>query len=153
MSRVKKETDRFYDRRLWRDKLRPMVLRRDPICVICIANGDTPPKPSTVADHKIAFANASTTAAAWDLFTDLNNLQGICERHHDEKTATSDHGFGNRSRAYIPQRRIAHTGAEGPQFISGSMPQHVLDRALNKGLDDLLQFAKSEAAEPKAETE
>lgn len=147
MTRVKKPTDKFYDKSLWRNKLRPMVLRRDPICVICIANGDTPPKPSTVADHKIPFADAPSLAVAWDRFTDLNNLRGICKQHHDEKTATENYGFGNPSKKYVPQRKIGITGSDDPQqFASSSLPEHALDRALNKDLDELIQFAKSETA-------
>jgi hypothetical protein len=129
-----KEIDKLYHRKHWYT-LRAMVLARDPLCLICLANGDTPPKPSTVADHKIPH-NGN-----FDLFCSMENLQGLCARHHGEKTAVSDHGFGNRSRAYIPTRKIGITGDVGPQFISGSIPQHVLDRALGgqKELDELLK--------------
>lgn len=140
---TKKALEKWYDLALWRNKLRPMCLNRDPICVICLANGDIPPKPSTVVDHIIPFASASSESAAWDLFTDLDkNLRGICKRHHDEKTATQDSGFGNASRKYNPTRKIGITGSDDPQqFASSSLPSWQLDRALGskEDIDELLK--------------
>lgn len=138
MPRTKSATDKFYDRRLWRDKLRPMVLARDPLCVICLQTGETRPMPSTVVDHIKAFATAATAALAWDSFTSLSNLRGICKRHHDEKTATADGGFGNVSKTYIPQRKVDATGSGGREFCSTTVSQESLDKAL-AGIDELLK--------------
>ena len=140
--RVKSTTDKWYDRRIWRDKLRPMVLARDPLCVICIQTGELRPMVSTVVDHIKAFATAATTALAWDLFTSLSNLRGICKRHHDEKTATQDCGFGNAPKKYVATKTIGITGGDDlQQFASSSLPAWQLDRALGgqKELDELLK--------------
>jgi hypothetical protein len=136
MPAYSKEVEKWYHRKIWY-QLHAIVLARDPICRLCLQNGDTPPQPSVVADH------IKPHAGNWDLFTDLDhNLWGLCKRHHDEKTATENYGIGNASRKYVPQRRIAHTGSNtGPEFISSSIPRHVLDRAVGgqKELDDLLK--------------
>jgi 5-methylcytosine-specific restriction protein A len=69
----------------WRVKLRPLILRRDPICVVCNHN------PSTIVDHVIDHRGDET------LFFDPANLRGICKPCHDFKTG-STHG-GNRKNA------------------------------------------------------
>ena len=129
----KREYKLWYHRKSWYI-LRAMVLRRHPICTMCIAAGDTPPKPSTVADHIVPHRGD------WAKFCQLENLTGLCKRHHDEKTATEDGGFSNEYRPYMPTRRIAATGSGKPEFASSTISQSRLDKAIGtkEELDELL---------------
>jgi 5-methylcytosine-specific restriction enzyme A len=105
----------MYAKPVWRTGLRVLVLARDPICKICNRY------PSVVADHiKPHLGN-------WDLFTDLNNLQGLCEHCHNVKTATEDGGFGN----IRPQPVSTFAGQPGVVTAVGAA---ALDAAL--GSDD-----------------
>ena len=69
---------RGYGRR-W-EKLRRMVLRRQPLCQWPGCN-----KPATDVDHIVA------KPAGDDSF---ENLQALCHPHHSEKTARYDGAFG-----------------------------------------------------------
>jgi len=62
--------------------LERMILRRDPICMMCER------APSTVADHIIPHKGD------WSRFVDEKNLQGLCYSCHGAKTANEDGGFG-----------------------------------------------------------
>ena len=70
---------------IWTDRLRPAQLLREPHCRECARQ--YPPSdprhrtPATVVDHIIPHCGD------WDVFTDLDNLQSLCKRHHDIKTA------------------------------------------------------------------
>jgi 5-methylcytosine-specific restriction enzyme A len=66
-------SDGPYNTVAWR-KLRSQVLREYPVCNNCNR------MPSTVADHikPIRFGG---------YFWDINNLQGLCERCHNSKSA------------------------------------------------------------------
>jgi 5-methylcytosine-specific restriction protein A len=57
-------------------KIRARILDRDPLCVICKAQGRT--VPSKICDHKISLANGGTDAD--------DNLQGLCKPCSDAKT-------------------------------------------------------------------
>jgi 5-methylcytosine-specific restriction protein A len=63
---------RGYTRRHY--KLREIVLARDPICRAC---GE---EPSEVSDHIIALRRGGAPF-------DLSNLQGLCRKCHNRKTA------------------------------------------------------------------
>lgn len=54
-------------------KLRRMILNRDPVCTDCWRN------PSTIADHIIPKRDGGPDA--------LENLQGLCQTCHNRKTA------------------------------------------------------------------
>jgi 5-methylcytosine-specific restriction endonuclease McrA len=118
----------WYQRRIWRDKLRPAVLRKDPMCAKCGV------KPSTHADHIIPFSTGKTEQEQWDLFTDLeNNLQGLCTEDHSRKTSTTDGGFGHRLNT--PDLSPVLTVKDYPvevKYCVSSLPPEVLDRALRK---------------------
>lgn len=58
-------------------RLRDMVLARQPLCPECFKEGRT--VPATEVDH--IDGNASTMES-----NDLNNLQGLCKPHHSRKT-------------------------------------------------------------------
>ncbi len=69
---------RGYDRN-W-EKLRPLVLARDPICRSC---GKA---PSTDVDHIEPLRRGGKN--------EMNNLQGLCRPCHSRKTAISDGRWG-----------------------------------------------------------
>lgn len=63
---------------------RAYVLRRDPLCVRCLALGRA--EPSTDADHVVPLARGGAD--------DPSNMQGLCHSCHSRKTAREDGGFG-----------------------------------------------------------
>lgn len=75
---------RGYDAR-WR-KARKRFLMRNPICVECKKSGML--GVATVVDHVVPHKGDPI------LFWDQSNWQGLCEHHHNKKTATEDGGFG-----------------------------------------------------------
>lgn len=73
-----------YNRRAWRDRLRPAKLAADPLCAECETAGRI--VPATDVDH----ADGDARNWAWE------NLRSLCHRCHSRKTATADGGFGNQ---------------------------------------------------------
>lgn len=71
---------RGYDHN-WR-KRRLAYLRENPLCVHCLAKGDT--KPATQVDHVIALAKGGAD--------EPGNWQALCASHHSIKTAREDRG-------------------------------------------------------------
>lgn len=104
---------KWYHTAQWRN-LRTMVLARDPVCMICHRD------PSKIADH------IKPHKGVWELFCDLLNLQGLCKRCHDTKTATEDGGGGRTPKGDGP----VMTGEPGKQFTSTILGDDALDRAL-----------------------
>lgn len=84
--------------------LRYVVLARDPVCKICNRY------PSTIADH------IKPHKGNWELFVNIQNIQGVCKACHDTKTAVEDGGFGT----VVDTNAPAATGGEGKQFTSGN---------------------------------
>jgi 5-methylcytosine-specific restriction protein A len=76
-------------------RLRKMILARDPICKIAkLCVGDYPgalPAPSTVVDHIIPKRSGGTDSP--------DNLQGSCKTDHDHKTRTEDSALAKRDTA------------------------------------------------------
>jgi 5-methylcytosine-specific restriction protein A len=70
---------------IWTERLRPAQLLREPFCRECARQ--YPPSdprhrtPATVVDHIIPHCGE------WDVFIDPDDLQSLCKRHHDIKTA------------------------------------------------------------------
>ena len=70
---------------IWTDRLRPTQLLREPYCRECARQ--YPPSdprhrtPATVVDHIVPHCGD------WDVFIDPDDLQSLCKRHHDIKTA------------------------------------------------------------------
>lgn len=60
-------------------KLRKLILHRDPVCVMCAREA------ATEVDHIVALAKGGDNA--------LENLQGLCKSCHSRKTATEDGAF------------------------------------------------------------
>jgi 5-methylcytosine-specific restriction protein A len=79
----------MYSTPAWR-KLRAMVLREESECATpgCI-------HPARVVDHIRPHRGDPA------LFFDRANLQALCKRCHDQKTAKLDGGFGNESRSSV----------------------------------------------------
>jgi 5-methylcytosine-specific restriction protein A len=76
--------DRGYGGR-WQ-KARLTFLSRQPLCVECAKSDRT--ELATIVDHVIPHKGDQ------DLFWDTSNWQPLCKRHHDQKTAREDGGFG-----------------------------------------------------------
>jgi len=75
----------------WRTRIRPRILRRDPICRCSMADcpvhrgWDGCTRPSTDVDHIVPKPNGGDDDA---------NLQGLCHECHSYKTAKEDGGYG-----------------------------------------------------------
>lgn len=68
-------------------KARKRFLRDNPLCSHCEKEGQV--TPATVVDHIVPHKGDKA------LFWDRSNWQGLCEHHHNVKTAREDGGFGN----------------------------------------------------------
>lgn len=69
----------MYQTKAWLEELRPGQLLREPFCRECAALGLR--VRATVVDH------VTPHRGDWTLFADKANLQSLCERHHNRKTA------------------------------------------------------------------
>lgn len=69
----------WYGLPIWKNDLRPTQLLREPFCRECAKAGRR--TPATRADH------VRPHRGDWALFTDRANLQSLCERCHNAKTA------------------------------------------------------------------
>lgn len=76
--------ERGYDAN-W-EKRRALYLQKHPLCVECLKDPKMMPVPATVVDHIVPHKGDE------QLFDDDANLQGLCERHHNAKTAREDMG-------------------------------------------------------------
>jgi 5-methylcytosine-specific restriction protein A len=80
-------TERGYDGR-WA-KYRIGYLKEHPLCVECEKNGKY--VPAKDIDHIIPVNGQDDP-----LFWEPTNHQGLCHRHHGEKTARENGAFGNK---------------------------------------------------------
>lgn len=75
----------WYGLAIW-PRLKAQFFSADPMNAICAhidtRTGERCNKPAEEVDHIIPHRGN------WDLFTDLKNLQGLCHRHHSQKTAS-----------------------------------------------------------------
>lgn len=75
----------WYSLPVWTDRLRPDQLSHEPFCRECARRyPTTDPRhrtEATVVDH------ITPHEGDWTLFTSPGNLQSLCKRHHDMKTA------------------------------------------------------------------
>lgn len=69
----------FYTTPIWTRELRPGQLLREPFCRECAAVGQR--TRAVAVDHVVPHRGR------WSLFVDRDNLQSLCKRHHDAKTA------------------------------------------------------------------
>ena len=77
---LKHQPDRkkFYNSSRWK-KARAYVLTANPLCKFCLDEGVV--EPAIDVDHIIDLKKRP------DLALSLPNLQGLCKRHHSEKSA------------------------------------------------------------------
>lgn len=72
-------TGGWYSLRIWRDRLRPMKLRRNPVCQDC--NREV----ATEVHHLKKFSAGQP--GAWTLFVDIdNNTISLCKACHSART-------------------------------------------------------------------
>lgn len=78
----------LYKLHRWR-KLRAAVLRQQPLCVLCTAEGRT--ALAQVVDHKVPHKGSM------DLFWDRDNLQPLCYTcHNSSKQSTEVRGYDKK---------------------------------------------------------
>jgi 5-methylcytosine-specific restriction protein A len=86
-----KAKHKLYNTARWRRERR-IFLNNNPLCVVCLQQHG--PTPATVVDH------ITPHDGDLALFWDQSNWQPLCKRHHDQKTAREDGGFGNSNGPY-----------------------------------------------------
>jgi hypothetical protein len=91
---VRPEFDKFYNKRAWRDRVRPMKLRRDPICEF-EKDGKKCTDPAAQVHHK---DGSWKQTGDWHLFIDNSNLMSLCHSHHSQITMEEQ----NKERGYRP---------------------------------------------------
>jgi len=74
---------KWYGLGIWK-KLRLQQLTKEPLCHMCKSEGVI--KPAKVANHTKAHKGD------WSLFTDPNNLDSLCERHHNADQQSLEKG-------------------------------------------------------------
>lgn len=80
------EIRRLYDSIQWRERTRPYILARDPLCKIAVLCGGT--EPSTEVDHEVqAELYIEQHGGDVSFFFDENNLRGACKADHSRKTS------------------------------------------------------------------
>lgn len=77
--RASAEYHAWYSLPVWTDELRPTQLLREPWCRECAKRGIR--TRATVVDH------VEPHCGDWARFIDRANLQSLCKRCHDRKTA------------------------------------------------------------------
>lgn len=80
--KAKQKHRRPYDKRSWRDGIRPAKLRSNPLCEHCEKEGRI--TPATEVDH-IDGDNTNN---------EPSNLQSLCKPCHSRKTVKENGGFG-----------------------------------------------------------
>lgn len=98
---------RGYDSR-WQ-RARRLYLAQRPLCATCETNGQT--TLATVVDH------IRPHKGDMRLFWDETNWQPLCKRHHDQKTATEDGGFGREAGPPRPRTSIKKTEGGGASIF------------------------------------
>lgn len=77
---------RPYDRRTWRDRIRPQQLRKQPLCEDCLER------------HRVVAATQVDHIDADPTNNHSDNLRSLCTSCHSRKTARHDGAFGNSRR-------------------------------------------------------
>ena len=77
---------KWYAMPIWKKRLRPGQLARQPVCEMCAAHSII--TAASVVDH------VKPHRGNWDLFVDAGNLQSLCPSCHSRKTAQETWGEG-----------------------------------------------------------
>lgn len=84
--RILSKTDKYkarrkvYNSRQWRDGLRLVQLRKQPLCEVCLALGDI--TAGHDVHHRVSMNKAKTESDFYDLAYDEDNLATLCQYHH-----------------------------------------------------------------------
>ena len=81
-----KDDSKFYNSWAWR-KFRKSYIERNPLCVMCEAEGIV--TPAQIVDHIIPMRQGGAKF-------DENNLQSLCKHHHDVKSGKDRHGIPSK---------------------------------------------------------
>lgn len=76
-NRTRRENQSFYNSTQWK-KVREWFRKQNPLCVMCEAEGLT--TPTQIVDHIVEIKDGGAPL-------DASNLQSLCIRHHNVKTA------------------------------------------------------------------
>jgi hypothetical protein len=83
---------RLYDSAQWRQRTRPHILARDPLCAIGILCGGN--AQSTDVDHEVqAEIYVAQHDGDYRYFFDEKNLRGACHADHTRKTSLEKRGL------------------------------------------------------------
>lgn len=78
----------FYDLRIWRDRLRPDQLIREPLCRRCGLQGKA--VPAEVVNHIVPHKGD------YSKFVNPDNLESVCKPCHDGYIQREEHhGYGS----------------------------------------------------------
>jgi hypothetical protein len=80
-------TEKWYSLRIWRDRLRPMKLRHDPLCQDC-------GRAVATQVHHIRGEWKNGGPGAWSMFVDFENMQSLCASCHSKITMAENHQQG-----------------------------------------------------------
>ena len=72
---------KYYNTKTWK-VLRDNQLHNHPLCERCLEKGIT--KQAECVHHRIPFSQGITEAQRWELFSDPNALQSLCNECHRE---------------------------------------------------------------------
>jgi len=81
-ARRKRRGPKPYDRRAWRDRIRPMQLGREPLCHDCLGRGRA--TPAEDVHHKNGDATDDREG----------NLMSLCHECHSRRTLAENRGPG-----------------------------------------------------------
>lgn len=121
-SSTPREFQHLYAKAAWRGPygVRNAKLRRDPMCEVRGCN-----RPATAVDHRKAHHGD------WNLFiggNDMENLRSLCKPHHDAKGEHYETGK-------VEFNPVSATGEQGRAFLSSTVTNAQLDRAIGSDAD------------------
>ena len=76
----------WYTKPIWRDRLRPAQLLREPFCRECAKTARTEHRPELLRVRATDVDHVVPHRGNWQLFTDPKNLQSLCHACHSRKT-------------------------------------------------------------------
>lgn len=91
-----READRLRSTARWQRVRMAVLVEADGLCALCVKQGRTPPEIATEVDHVVPLqrliaqgrSGAHRPAGVPDAAFDRANLQALCAKCHDRKTAS-----------------------------------------------------------------